>query len=129
MQQKGILFHLPIIKCQRNSPRRTFSETVTHRMAKPAQFRLGAPQPDGPLNIPRFQGRKLSFGCRTEPRFQILFSHLNWKSQWSSSSLKSEDYLGSVAFMRGEKRSPWSQRRNNLRGDEYPCISGCTKRA
>lgn len=97
-------------------------------MARPAQLRLGTSQPDRPLNAPRFQGRKLSFGCQTESPSQILFSNLNWKSQWSSSPLKSEDYLGSVAFMRGEKRSPRSQRRNNLRDDEYPRISGCMKR-
>lgn len=97
-------------------------------MARPAQLRLGTSQPDRPLNAPRFQGRKLSFGCQTESPSQILFSNLNWKSQWSSSPLKSEDYLGSVAFTRGEKRSPRSQRRNNLRDDEYPRISGCMKR-
>lgn len=129
MRQKGTVFHLPFIECWSNSsPRGTSSETAIHQMARPAQLRLGTSQPDRPLNTPRFQGRKLSFGCQTESPSQILFSNLNWKSQWGSSPLKSEDYLGSVAFMRGEKRSPWSQRRNNLRDDEYPRISGCTKR-
>lgn len=72
------LFHLPFIECQSNSsPRRTSSETAIHQMARPAQLRLGTSQPDRPLNTPRFQGRKLSFGCQTESRFQILFSNLN----------------------------------------------------
>lgn len=77
---------------------------ATRWMSETARLWAGAPTWRGRRMHPDVREEKLPFGCQTQPRFQILFSHLNWKKSVKLIPTQVWGLSGISGFYEGRKK-------------------------